>query len=303
MQKNISKTVTIGIPAHNEGKNIASLLQSILTQKTDNFIIEKIIVACDGCTDNTAEIVKQFSKQYPVINVIHDGKRLGKASRLNQFYRNLSSDIFITFDGDVTLGNNFVISELVSEFTNNHIGLVGGHTIPHMQNTFFAKILESYEIFWLEVVKNLQNQHSVHTHKGPISAGSKNFLKTVQIPQDIIADDHFLYFESIKRNFRYKFTKKAYVYIKLPNTFKDYMKQSTRFLNSAQNIRNYFGDWVNEYYAISYSIKLRGYCNTFFKSPLFLPLAVLLVSLQRMLRFRYQEANTKGVWTTIQSSK
>src|SRR3989344_6610925 len=107
----IKKKILIGIAAYNEEKNIGHLLRSILSQKGDNFKIENIIVACDGCTDRTSIVAGKFQKNYPLIKVINDNRRKGKTSRLNEFYRMLKSDIFITLDADIILAHKYVVSE------------------------------------------------------------------------------------------------------------------------------------------------------------------------------------------------
>src|SRR6185369_321552 len=122
----------------------------------------------------------------------------------------------------------------------------------------------------------MQGGNNLQSHTGPMSAGSKKFLKSVERPTNIIADDHFLYFAAVKNGFIYKAAKNARVYIKVPSTFTDYMKQSTRFLDSANQIRDYFGSWTDAYYAIPYSKKLRAYFLAVLKYPLFMPLAIAL---------------------------
>src|SRR3989344_306584 len=88
-EKMNKKTVIVGIPAFNEEKNIGVLLESILLQKGNNFTIDKVIVVCDGSRDNTAEIVKLYSKKFNQISLKDDNKRKGKAARLNEFYKSL----------------------------------------------------------------------------------------------------------------------------------------------------------------------------------------------------------------------
>lgn len=303
MKKYRKLTVTIGIPAHNEEKNISSLLTSIISQKGDNFKIDKIEVACDGCTDNTAKIVEKFSNKYKLVKLINDGKRMGQAARLNNFYKNLSSDVFITFDADVILGSKYVISELIRPFENKNIGLVGGRVFPLPQKSFIGKIVATQELFWSKVIDSINDGNNVHAHTGPISAGTKKFLKSVYRPKKIVANDHFLYFTAIKNKYSFKSAKKAYVYIKVPATFNDYMKQHTRFMNSGMDIRKHFGSWVNQYYQIPYTKKLRAYALTFLEHPFYLPLALILVTLQKFLSFLYVEKNNNGFWNPVASSK
>ena len=64
---NKKPTVTIGIPAHNEEANIANMLNSVISQEQKSFFLEKIIVALDGCTDNTESEAREFAKKYPIV--------------------------------------------------------------------------------------------------------------------------------------------------------------------------------------------------------------------------------------------
>ena len=52
--------ISIGIPAYNEGGNIARLLRSVLGQKKRE-LIDEIIVISDGSSDNTVSEVKTFN--------------------------------------------------------------------------------------------------------------------------------------------------------------------------------------------------------------------------------------------------
>lgn len=297
------KTVYIGIPAHNEENNIGSLLESIIMQKGANFTIQAIVVACDGCTDKTAHIVRAYSQKSSVIGIIDDGRRLGQAGRLNEFYRLAQSDIFITFDADTVLADEHVVSEIVRAFDNNNVAVVGGHDKPVLQNNFIGKSLQTYQMFWREMITQINGGDNVHHHPGCVSAARTDFLKEVTIPLGILANDHFLYFEALKRGYLFKAAQEAVVYFKVPTTLSDYFKQTTRFYDSADNVKAYFGSWVNAHYDIPWSIKLRAYAVTFFKSPFYLISALMLQVLQRLFSYRFTEKSTNGIWTPVKSSK
>lgn len=297
------KTVSIGISAHNSEKRIATLLESILVQKHDNFSLHKIQIACDGCTDKTADIVAQYVKKYSYIKLIDDKKRVGKSARINEFYKNLDSDIFIVMDDDIELKDDLVIKEMVKAFDRPEIGLVGGNVYPAAQNTFIGKTLELYEKFWLGMIYSINQGNCVHSHAGPLTAGRKEFLQHVVIPIDIVAEDHFLYFKAIEMGYQYKLAKNAVVYFKVPSTLRDFLNQTTRFHASADNIKNYFGSWVEKYYHIPFATKLRAYIITFFKSPIYLLSALLLQSFQRVLGSTFGRNTNTQLWTRVSSSK
>ena len=54
---------TIIVPAHNESAVIADCLNSIVNQQG----VDHVIVACNGCTDNTAESVRE---QFPDVHCL-----------------------------------------------------------------------------------------------------------------------------------------------------------------------------------------------------------------------------------------
>lgn len=299
----MKKTVTIGIPAHNEASNIESLLRSLIAQRGDNFVIESINVVCDGCTDNTAEIATAFSQKHPIVHCINDGKRMGQAGRLNEMYSKFSTDIFITFDGDVRLGDEKTVESLVSSFDDPTVGLVGGRVNVARQTTWIGKMLEAQHYFWSMVIDGFQNGQNLQSHTGPISAGSYKFLHTIKRPKDIIANDQYLYFAALQNGFSYRSNKNAYVIINVPTTFRDFMKQMTRFLDSADQIREYFGEWTSTSYAIPYQIKFKAYLKAIAKYPLSMPLAIGLVIVQKILAPLYAERATDGTWERVSSTK
>lgn len=297
------KTVTVGIPAHNEEKNIARLIAGILSQKGNNFVLESVVIVCDGCTDNTASIVRGIAQKNKLVKCFDDGRRTGQAQRLNELYKTLESDIFITFDADVQTAHASVIQSMVSAFDDPAVGLVGGCEIPVKQTTFVGKSLDAYQTHWRHMIGGVNGGNNIHRHPGCISAGSRAFLKTVSIPKHISANDHFLFFDAIKKGFSFKFAPGALIYFKVPSTLSDFIKQSVRFHRSSEDIRDYFGDWVDEYYSIPLRVKLLSYVKTFFETPLYLTSSLVLQVILKVSEFTYKDPTKNGIWSTVQSSK
>lgn len=297
-------TATIGIPAHNEERNIKTLLSSILTQKVSKkFALNHIIVACDGCTDKTASIVKKMHKLDRRIEVINDGKRLGQIGRLNNFYKIVNDDIFITFDADTRLGTNYVVDSLLREFEDSQVALVGGNDTPDHPKTLIAKIGNVWVSSWYEMRHKLNGGDTVHNHKGCVSAGRASFLKSIKMPVKVYSNDDFLYFSCKLAGYKFKFAKDAIVYYKIPTSFHEYMTQTTRFLGLKDRIAEHFGDWVYADYAVPKSDKIRGLIITFLRHPILLSLAVCLQLFQRFAKKYYTENYVGVSWKIIGSSK
>ena len=84
--------IVIGIPAYNEGKNIAGILVELKK------VYQNIIVCDDGSNDLTAEIAEELG-----VTVIRHGRNLGYGSAIKSIFLKASeikADILITFDGD-----------------------------------------------------------------------------------------------------------------------------------------------------------------------------------------------------------
>ncbi len=296
--------ISIGIPAHNEESNIKRLLLSILNQQVDNrFEIKKIIVACDGCTDNTSKIVKSMKNIDSRISVIDDGKRLGQSGRLNNFYKLLSEDVFITFDADTRLSNNHVVNELAKKFVDEKVMLVGGNDTPDTPRNFIEKVGSVWVESWYIMRRNINNGDTVHNHKGCVSAGRLSFLKKLRIPKDVFANDDYLYFSCKEKGFKFEFAEKAVVYYRIPSNFKEYMTQTTRFLGLKHRIPKYFGEKVYGYYKIPLKNKITGIIKELIKEPFYMTIAIFMQIFQRVYKNKYIE-NYSGVsWKEIKSSK
>ena len=109
--------ITIGIPAYNEEKNIASII--IKLKK----ITDSIIVCDDGSSDMTSEI----SKNLGAIVITHK-KNMGYGVAINSIFqkaKELNIDLLVTFDAD---GQHRVedIEKVVEPIKNNTADLVIG---------------------------------------------------------------------------------------------------------------------------------------------------------------------------------
>ena len=109
--------LTIGIPAYNEEKNIASVITKLKK------ITDSIIVCDDGSSDMTGDI----SKNLGAIVISHK-KNMGYGVAINSIFqkaKELNSDLLVTFDAD---GQHRVedIEKVVEPIKNNIADLVIG---------------------------------------------------------------------------------------------------------------------------------------------------------------------------------
>lgn len=297
-------TVTIGIPAHNEERNIGKLLESILVQRQDGYILEKVIVVCDGCTDNTSAIVHRFMEKYQIIHLIDDGRRLGQAERCQNFYTENTSDILVTLDADTTLGSVDTLSRIVESFNDPSIGLVAGADMPYLPETFFESIVVTAVDLWRSIRLNINHGDTVHNSHGCVLAFSRNFAEKIIIPTGSNGNDHYVYFRAKTLGFGFHYAEKAIVYYREPSNLHDFIAQRSRFHAINGHMVEIFGSWVEPYYkSVPLSEKLPAFLSMFLHRPLLLPLALMLEAFMR-LHIKISKQHFSGsTWDTIQSTK
>ncbi len=295
-------TVTIGICAFNEEKNIEAILASILKQKRRNFSLVEVKIMDDFSSDDTRGIVTKFAKTNRLIKLVSDNDRRGKAYRLNSLYKQTTSDILITFDADVALKNVFVLENIVTSFKGKDIGLVNGNVLPMPAETFVEKIIVTYEYFWREITNQINGGNNIFNSLGCLIALSKSFYESLEIPEKIVAEDHFIFLSAKKGGFKSKFAKNAIVYYRAPQNIRDYINQFSRYFSSHGNIEKYFGQEVEVNYLIPAKYKVKAYVKCFVKSPLLMFFAILLQVYQRVL-FLILKKSDSNVWAVITSSK
>ncbi len=295
-------TVSVGVPVYNESTNVEALLLSILRQKQESYSLEKIIVICDGCTDDTSSKIIRLKKRYPAIVLIDDDKRIGKKKRLMQIYGKNCSEIIVTFDGDIVLSDEFVIEKLISKFKKDQIAIVGANNQPARPNTLVEKLIVKWTNLWFEVRKGVNDGDNAHNVRGCSIALRGSFAKSVKFPENIVSDAKYLYFAAKSQNLGFEFAQNAVVLYRKPDTISDYLKQTKRAVPDRPLIASMFGDWIYENYKIPFTHKIIVFLRVFASDPIYLTLSLILVYFLKALPPKNID-NNSSVWQMALSTK
>ncbi|MCX9012734.1 MAG: glycosyltransferase [Candidatus Methanoperedens sp.] len=221
-------TVTIGVCVYNEEKNIANLLNSLLSQKTTE-PIKEIIVVSSACSDKTDEIIENdFVKYNPRIFLIKQGKREGKASAINIFLKYASGDIVVLESGD-TIPAEGAIEDLTDAFNDPKIGMAGGRPVPiNDPDTFMG--------FTAHLVWNLHHKIALeHPKLGEMVAFRRDLIR--KIPTNTAVDEAFIEALINGQGYELKYVPDAVVYNKGPETVSDFLKQRRRIFAGHIHLR------------------------------------------------------------------
>lgn len=120
--RNFQPTVTVIIPAHNEERWIARKIENTLHLDYPRERLQ-ILVASDGCTDETVSVAGRFAPWGVEIN--HLAERKGKTATLNRVVPAARGEILLLTDAKALLESDS-LTWLVRHFSDPAVGCVTG---------------------------------------------------------------------------------------------------------------------------------------------------------------------------------
>jgi cellulose synthase/poly-beta-1,6-N-acetylglucosamine synthase-like glycosyltransferase len=295
-------TVTIGIPAHNEEANIGYLLESILQQKGD-FVIDKIRVFADGCSDQTESIVSELAKKNPLIELVSDGKRRGKPSRLNILHQENQSDIVINFDADIILADSNVIAKMLQYFQEPEVAVVCANNQPLKGKSFIEKITNAGDLLWYQIRKEFNDGNNIYNCSGCATAMKKRFAKNFVLDKDVVADQQMVYITLYQRGEKMAYAQDAVVYYRTPSTLKDFFNQAGRSLVEKYYLPEFQDPEIQALYYVPFSSKVVGVVKSLLKNPMYSSLAIVFQVMLRLQSFKWKDSKNETQWEMVTSTK
>lgn len=270
MNEEIKKTlptVIVAVSAFNEESNIGNFISSVLKQAEENFVLEKILIICDGSIDKTAEIVRSF--KHSKLELREYKERTGKSARLNEIYSGLKNDILVQSDADVIFSHPFVVRDIIAPIVeNDDVGMCGGNPRPVKAVTFTEKAVNCTFEAYSSLRGSLRGGDNIFSVDGRLLAYRKELVKKIVVPSDMIANDAYTYFCCVTMGYKYKYVDSAVVLFRSPQNLKDQIKQNTRFLSAHIRMKKYFPqEVVNKEWYIPKKIILINMSKQFLRHP------------------------------------
>lgn len=212
-------TISAGVCAYNEERNIIECLRSISAQVLKGKELVEVLVVSSGSTDRTDELVSAYARETdPRVRLIRQERREGKNSAVNAFISEARGEVLFLANADNVMRED-TFDLMAEHFLDPRMGMVGGHPIPvNDRGTFMG--------FAVHMLWDMHHRLSlIHPKVGEIVAFRNTGLR---IPTGMGSDEDLIRREMENRGLRVLYEPSALVYNRGPTTVQDFLEQRTR---------------------------------------------------------------------------
>jgi biofilm PGA synthesis N-glycosyltransferase PgaC len=213
--------VSVVIAAYNERRNIARRIENLLQSDYPPDRME-IIVVCDGCTDETAEI----ASSYDGVRVLNQECRHGKAAAINLGVRHARGEVVVFADARPLFARD-TISRLVEVLNDEQIGAVSGELILLAEDGSPRAL----GLYWRyeKLLRRLETRvGSIVVCTGAVYAIRRSLFEP--IPEGLAVDDMWVPLHIARKGYRVVFDTHAHAYDRLVSSFGAEFKRKVRTL-------------------------------------------------------------------------
>jgi len=292
-------SLTIGIPAYNEERNIGYLLDDLKSQSLGNIVIDAIIVVSDGSTDRTKLVIQRSN--YKLVKLIENSTRVGLALAQNQIIENCKSEVLVLLNADIRITDRHFLSRLCRPIIEGRCALTACRFMPITPNNFLEKVLFVSATLKQKISEEWNDGDNLLSCRGTARAFSRVLYKKL-VFKSSFAEDAFSYIFCKSRNLNYCYVKDTFILYKLPDTLHDHLRQSLRFHQSQQVLKKYFKPTtLASHYRLPFVITVSALLSFLLRNPIHV-LIYLLILLFIKIKSG-QKVRTDHFWETSASSK
>jgi poly-beta-1,6-N-acetyl-D-glucosamine synthase len=223
-------TVSIGVFAHNEARNCAQILEALLCQESRQIKIIEILVISSASTDGTDEIVDFIADSNPVVRLIQEPVRHGKAAAINKYLaaKHDEADICVIASADI-IPDRQAVERLALSLSDSQIGMTGGRPIPVNKGDHFLG-------FVVQLQWKLHHLISLrHPKCGEMIAFRSDLAYS--IPKESPVDEASLEAIAANKGLKLKYVPEATFINRGPDTLVDFIAQRRRIASGHQWLR------------------------------------------------------------------
>jgi len=239
-------SVTVIVPAYNEGRLVYDTLVSLVASKYPSQKLQLLAID-DGSKDDTWEWMQKAKADLgDSISIFKQPKNMGKRHALYRGFKMGTGDVFVTVDSDSVVKED-TLRNLVSPFAvNPKCGAVAGNVrVLNNSNAIIPKMLNVSFVLSFEFMRSAQSAlGSVLCTPGALSAYRRDVVfncledwinQTFNGQASDIGEDRAMTNMIMKQGFHVLFQRNSYVLTNVPESFTGLYKMFIRWGRS--NVR------------------------------------------------------------------
>jgi len=267
-------SICILVPAFNEADVIAAKIRNVASLDYPKNKLS-LVIACDGCSDNTAEIVKQTLVEPEVkalnINLIEYSENRGKVAVLNQTIPTLNCDLIGLSDASALISFDSLII-CARQFSDKQLGVLAATYKLLNPGSAGEKSYWHYQTKVKQVESSLGAPIGVH---GALYFFRKSLFSP--LPLDTINDDFIIPMEIVAKGYKAEYD---------TNIIALELEQASNEMDQKRRIRIAAGNFQQAVRLTKLlHPKHRGTAFTFFSGKAMRALMPLILALQLILSF------------------
>ncbi|MDO6818285.1 glycosyltransferase family 2 protein [Zobellia sp. 1_MG-2023] len=239
-------TVTVIVPAYNEGKQVYDTLMSLAESDFPHEKLQLLSID-DGSKDDTWHWMKEAKKVLgDRVTIFQQPKNMGKRHGLYRGFNEGTGEIFVTVDSDSIVDKD-TLRNLVSPFVvNENCGAVAGNIrVLNNKRALLPKMLDVSFVMSFEFVRSAESAlNSVLCTPGALAAYRRTAVfncldawinQTFMGQPSDIGEDRAMTNMILKQGYHVLFQRNAYAYTNVPEKYKGLYKMFIRWGRS--NVR------------------------------------------------------------------
>lgn len=199
----LEPSVTLLITAYNEDAVIRSKIENSLALEYPQSKLQ-ILVAADGSTDRTQEIVEMFSDRGVELNFVPE--RSGKIVAMNRAVLKVRGDVIVFSDAN-NMYEPDAVRKLLAPFSDLNVGATTGSKMIVQDGSELGSAEGMYWKYESWIKRNETIFSSCIGAVGEILAVRRNLY--ISPPNNVINDDYFIVLELLKRGYRISYVPEA----------------------------------------------------------------------------------------------